>query len=374
MPVYNPDKKMTDFLDTLLEAGYEDIIIVNDGSKAETVHFFEEAAVHPQVTLLTHEVNKGKGAGLKTAFAYLAANRPDIDGAVTVDGDGQHDVNSIGHCLEKFSEHPEAVIIGGRDFSESQVPWKSRTGNRISKIIYRLALGIKLNDTQTGLRVIPKDRFEAFSTLKGDRYEYETTMLIALVNMKIPYYEVPIKTIYIDDNASSHFNIVKDSWRIYKLVLAYFFKFMLSSLSSWIVDIAVFAIAIAICSYVWNLDSRVSQEASFIAAIFHDKWNLYITTNLIATVASRVISSIVNFVLNRKVVFKDVSNLAGTAVRYYILAMCQLFLSFLFVDLLADAVFHVMGFWSVVIKCVVDGCLFFFSYGIQRKWVFRNRK
>ena len=53
---------------------------------------------------------------------------------------------------------------------------------------------------------------------------------------------------------------------------------------------------------------------------------------------------------------------------------CQMLISFLLVDLLAAKVLKVTGALDVLIKCVVDGCLFIFSYGIQRKWVFKNKK
>lgn len=374
MPVLNPDSKMTDFVDSLIGAGFDDIIIVNDGSKEETLKYFEEANSHSQVTVLTHEVNRGKGAGLKTAFAYLADHRQDIDCAVTVDGDGQHDVGSIGNCLAAFEEHPDSVIIGGRDFSKSNVPARSRAGNTISKYVYRYAVGVKLNDTQTGLRVIPAAHFRAFSVLDGDRYEYETNMLIALVNQKIPYIEVPIETIYIDDNATSHFNTVKDSARIYAVVLRYFIRFIASSLSSWVVDIGVYWAVLAILGSVWKLQASIANSYSLAVALLNHTWNLNIAAVLIATLASRVISSAVNFIINRKVVFKNVDNVGQTAARYFALAVVQMILSFVLVDLLTNGVFHVTGFKNVLIKCVVDALLFIFSYGIQRKWVFKNKK
>jgi len=112
---------------------------------------------------------------------------------------------------------------------------------------------------------------------------------------------------------------------------------------------------------------------ALVMAIFRDIWTPT-TSHLVATIASRVISSIVNYVLNRKVVFKAVDNVRRTAIRYYILAACQMLISFLLVDLLAAKVLKVTGALDVLIKCVVDGCLFIFSYGIQRKWVFKNKK
>lgn len=374
LPVLNPDEKFAAFVQKLVAEGFQNIIVVNDGSAPEYVHFFEEAAVNPQVTLLTHEVNKGKGAGLKTAFRHLFENRPDIDVAITCDGDGQHTTDSMKVCLDAYEQHPGYVIIGGRDFNNADIPPRSRFGNKVSSVVYRFTCGIKLRDTQTGLRVIPASCFEQFSQLKGDRYEYETQMLIELVNRKIPYLEVPIETIYIDDNESSHFNPLKDSWKIYKVVLSYFFKFILSSISSWVVDIGVYWITIAICGSVWNLKDSIGESTSLASALLNHTWNQNIAAVLIATLTSRVISSIVNFIINRKVVFKDSANVRKTATKYFILAFCQMIASFLLVDLLANGVLHVTGFLNVLIKCIVDMCLFVFSYGIQRKWVFKDKQ
>ena len=352
IPTLNPDEKMTDFVDVLVDKGFRDIILVNDGSTAETVKYFEQAAQHPQVTVLTHEVNKGKGAGLKTAFRFLAENRKDIDAAITADADGQHTVDSIHRCTKAYENNQNAVIFGGREFSDKNIPFRSRFGNKVSSVVYRFSCGIKLQDTQTGLRIIPSEYFEKFSGLKGDRYEYETNMIIAVKEMQIPYEEVGIETIYINDNESSHFNPLKDSARIYKIVLGYFFKFMISSLFSWVVDIGIYSLAVAL------LEGKVEDG----------------TMEIIAGASSRIISSIVNYMINRKIVFKAVDDVKSTAIRYYILAVCQMLVSILLVNVFADTLLHVSGLWHTVVKCVVDACLFVFSYGIQRKWVFKNKK
>lgn len=352
IPTLNPDEKMTDFVDVLVASGYQHIVLVNDGSTQETVKYFEQAAVHPQVTVLTHEVNKGKGAGLKTAFRYLAENRTDIDAAITADADGQHTVDSIGRCVAAFEKNSSEVVFGGREFSDKNIPFRSRFGNKVSSVVYGVSCGIKLQDTQTGLRIIPSRYFEKFSELKGDRYEYETNMIIAIKELDIPYEEVSIETIYINDNESSHFNPLKDSFRIYKIVLGYFFKFICSSLLSWVIDIGVYSLVVLI------LEHKIDDG----------------TMEIIAGVASRLISSIFNYIVNRKVVFKAVDDVRQTTIRYYILAVCQAAISILCVNLIADMLLKVPGLWHTVVKCVVDGCLFIFSYGIQRKWVFRHKK
>lgn len=352
IPALNPDEKMTDFVEKLLNAGYENVILVNDGSAEEYVKYFDQLSADPRVTVLTHEVNRGKGAGLKTAFDYLHRERSDIDAAITADADGQHTVESIGRCVKAYDESPGSVIFGGREFSDKNIPLRSRFGNKVSSVVYRFSCGIKLQDTQTGLRIIPSSYFDKFSTLKGDRYEYETNMIIAVREMQIPYREVPIETIYINDNESSHFNPIKDSARIYKIVLGYFLKFLASSLFSWLVDIGVYTLAVALT------EDKVDDA----------------TKQLIAGISSRVISSIVNYIINRKIVFKAVDNVARTAVRYYILAAVQMLISVLLVHVFADRVLQITGLWNTVVKCIVDGGLFVFSFGIQRKWVFKNKK
>ena len=352
IPTLNPDEKMTDFVDVLVGSGFRDIILVNDGSSAETVRYFEQADAHPEVTVLTHEVNKGKGAGLKTAFRYLADNRPDIDAAITADADGQHTVESIGRCISEYEKNKDAVIFGGRDFSDKDIPFRSRFGNNVSTVVYSFSCGIKLRDTQTGLRIIPAEYFRKFSELKGDRYEYETNMIIAVKELQIPYKEVPIETIYINDNESSHFHPLKDSFRIYRIVLGYFFKFLLSSAVCFLLDIGIYTLVVAL------LEGKVGDE----------------TMEIIAGAVSRIISSIANYIINRKVVFKATDNVAKTAVRYYILAACQMIISIILVNIFADKILNVTGLWHTVVKCVVDACLFVFSYNIQRKWVFQNKK
>ena len=155
LPSLNPDEKLMLVVNGLIKEGFEDIIIVNDGSDEAHMQPFKEASTHKEVTILIHEVNKGKGRALKTAYEYCIANRPDIEGVVTVDGDNQHRPEDIRKCCEKMIENPDCVVLGCRDFSEKNVPAKSRFGNNVTKGVFRFACGIKISDTQTGLRAIP---------------------------------------------------------------------------------------------------------------------------------------------------------------------------------------------------------------------------
>lgn len=224
LPSLDPDEKLHAVIDGLLEHGFSDIILVNDGSKQENLHYFEdEANAHPGVVhLLHHAVNRGKGAALKTAFTWFLENRPDGLGVVTVDGDNQHHPADTRACVEHMLESGR-ITLGCRDFSLEHVPARSRFGNQTTSAVFKVFCGITISDTQTGLRAFPRDTLELMCNVAGDRFEYETNMLLVMKTNGLKFDEVKIRTVYIEENKSSHFHVVRDSWRIYKLILAHFF-------------------------------------------------------------------------------------------------------------------------------------------------------
>ena len=240
LPSLNPDEKLNKVVDGLLSAGFEDIVLVNDGSDEAHLEPFRQAAAHKEVTLLTHEVNKGKGRALKTAFSYVVDNRKQTAGVITVDGDNQHTVKDIRACAEKMLECKDKVILGCRDFTQDNVPWKSRVGNVSTSLVFRLFCGIKISDTQTGLRAIPYQYLPLMCEVEGERFEYETQMLFAIKKNHIGMEEVKIETVYLEDNASTHFDPIKDSLKIYKII----FKFMISSGTSFLIDYGIYSLLV----------------------------------------------------------------------------------------------------------------------------------
>ena len=346
VPSLNPDEKMVNTVKNILAEGFDDIIVVNDGSAPEYVARFAEVETLPGVTVLTHEVNRGKGRAMKTAFEYVLANRKDILGVITVDADGQHLPKDMRACVQAMEAHPDKVILGVRDFSQPQVPFKSKAGNNITKAVFRFACGIKISDTQTGLRAIPYQHLPVMIGIEGDRYEYETNQLLVMKKQGIGFDEVVIDTVYIDDNASSHFHPFRDSMRIYMTI----FKFIGSSLASFLVDFLIFTIL--------NLLIGDSMEDT--------------TRIAVATVGARVVSSVFNYTLNRKVVFKSDADVKKSLVKYFLLAICQVTVSFLLVDLIAEKWLGLgASLLESIIKMIVDLVLFLISYQIQQRWVFR---
>ena len=353
LPSLDPDDKLITVIDGLLETGFTDIILVNDGSKPENLHYFETAATHPEVHLLHHEVNRGKGAALKTAFTWFLENRPNAAGVVTVDGDNQHHPADTKACSEQMMRSNK-VVLGCRDFSLPHVPKRSRMGNNITCGVFKIMVGMTISDTQTGLRAIPTHAVKAFNEVKGDRFEYETNMLLAMKEQSIDFEEVKIRTVYIEENKSSHFRAVRDSWRIYKLILAHFFRYTLSSLLSAVVDEGLFTLLS------WLLQNSLT--------------GLLLTA--VPTVAARVVSSLLNFFLNKKVVFHSKVGTGKAMLRYYALAVPML-LAQLGLTHGAYLLFSISGSQTVlraVIYAIVMVVLYFASFMIQQRWVFAGRK
>lgn len=343
LPSLNPDEKLNMVVDGLLREGFRDIVIVNDGSDEEHLEPFRQAAVHPEVTLLSHEVNRGKGRALKTAFAYIRQNRPDIAGVVTVDGDNQHTPRDIRACAEMMEQTGD-VIFGCRDFSGPDVPKKSRVGNVCTSLALKLFCGIVLSDTQTGLRAIPYRFLERMEKVKGERFEYETEMIFDLKRAGIPFREVTIETVYIEENASSHFNPVKDSLRIFRIIFAFAF----SSVASCLIDYLLFTLLILL------LEGKVSLGMEI----------------FLATFLARAVSSVFNYCMNRKAVFRSDASVKKTLSKYYVLCALQTACSYLLVYLLSF-LSQAGPALELLFKILVDLILFLLSFRIQQGWVFR---
>ncbi|MCM1149863.1 MAG: bifunctional glycosyltransferase family 2/GtrA family protein [Butyricicoccus sp.] len=344
LPSLDPDEKFSAVVDGLLSAGFSDILIVNDGSSPEHLCFFERAAkISPAVTVLTHEQNRGKGRALKTAFEYILQNRPDSLGAVTIDGDGQHLTEDILACSEAMLEQKNRVILGCRNFDEPHVPPKSRSGNKFTRTLLFLGCGIRLSDTQTGLRAIPREFLPPFCEMRGERFEYETNMLLEMKRQGIAFSEVQIQTVYEGKNEGTHFRPVVDSLRIMRLIIV----FMASSLSSCLIDLAIFYIAL-----------RLLPDGKF--AI------------LAATAIARALSSFYNFNMNKKLVFGSGASYRRALFRYYCLCLPQMLISALLVTLLGRLA-SAGAILATVLKFCVDTALFCLSFFIQREWVFREK-
>lgn len=343
VPSLHPDQKLLKLLDQLNQAGFCHIVVVDDGSGAEYAPYFEQAKHTYGATVLTHDINLGKGRALKFAFNHLLTTT-DVFGAVTVDSDGQHALEDTIACANAVMEHPDKLIMGCRNFGKEQtgIPPRSRFGNVTTKNVLKVLCGVSLSDTQTGLRGFSRQLMRTFLRTKGERFEFEMNMIIDTKDQQIPLFEVPIQTIYIEDNATSHFNPLLDSARIY----AVFGKFMLASVSSFLVDFLLFLL------FVKLLKGQGLSPTSYIFT---------------ATVGARVLSACYNFFINKTAVFKSKAKNSKVLIKYFCLFLVQMLAS----ALLVDTLFFATHASEMLLKVLVDSVLFVVSFWIQREIVFK---
>jgi putative flippase GtrA len=339
IPIYQPNDKVLPFLKSFAPNDFTRFIVVDDGSGENYDPIFEEIKKLPNFLVLSYPDNGGKGHALKMAFSLILKVCPDVEGVVTADGDGQHLKEDILHVRDELALHPTSLVMGVRDFSGKNVPTHNRLGNRFSSFFFHLSSGVKLGDTQTGLRGIPGNLFALALESEGERYEYEMNFLNEAVKMA-PLIQVKITTVY-DDNKSSHFHPFRDSVRIYKTPLLY----LLEALTSWGIDEGLFALFTAI-----GPDAMLYKV-------------------LVGVVAARVISGSYNFILNYLLVFNNRGGFARKLMKYTLVFLINMGLSFGL-----TYAFSFLPTSLVFIKFVVDIVLFIANYFVSKAWIFAKKK
>ncbi|MGQ0594586.1 MAG: GtrA family protein [Gammaproteobacteria bacterium] len=337
IPAYQPSKDLVGVVKGLRGLTDASIFVVNDGSRPACAPVFDAVQAIPDVTLLVHAVKLGKGAALKTGFNAALARFEDLVGVVTVDADGQHrpeDAVTIGELLRADQSN---LIMGCRELGlQHDVPLRSRFGNQLTKKVFAALTGVALSDTQTGLRGIPATLMKIMMRVSTTGYDFETHMLLLSIRNGIKIREHKIPTIYIDHNASSHFNPLLDSIRIYFV----FIRFAFASIATAVIDFIVFALA-------HGLGGDV----------------------LAALIASRVVAGTFNFAVAKRVVFKSRGRMLPELARYVLLVAFFLFLSNSAISVLVRR----LDFNIYLAKILVETSLFILSFATQRWIIFPAR-
>ncbi len=336
IPALEPDDKLLKLIHGLQEYGFYRIVIVNDGSSSSYEHIFTSAK-EAGCTVCTHNINLGKGAAIKTGILRSIEIYGHNSGIITVDADGQHLPADTARVSNLMTEYPDSLILGTRDFSKGNVPFRSRYGNKLTSLFFRLSTGVKCSDTQTGLRGIPASMLDTALETEGSRYEYEMNFLTKAAK-SVRIVSLPIQTIYENNNSGSHFRTIRDSARIYSKPL----KFMTVSAISAVIDFSLF--------YFLAMILALSPEYIIAAA----------------TIIARITSGTVNFALNKLWCFKSQSKTRVEAIKYLALFVSQMCLSAGLVTLLS------MLINPVIAKVLVDITLFVISYHIQRDLIFNS--
>lgn len=339
IPAYEPTEKLLELAGQVAASGYG-VIVVNDGSSLEKDWIFQRLEQMREVVVLRHPGNMGKGVALKTAFRYIKETADPSCYIATMDADGQHLPADLEKVVMTARCHPGSLALGVRDFS-GDVPLRSRLGNKLTRLVFRLVSRTKVTDTQTGLRAFGYPLLEEMLQTEGTKYEYEMNVLLRCGKERIPLVEVPIQTVYLDaQNSSSHFHPFQDSMR----VIATLLKFASASLASFALDYAAFLVLAAL----W-------EGLSF--GIF------------LSNVAARVLSALFNYTLNKKLVFHHKDNGAKTLFGYLALAAGILLANNLVLSLFA----YGLGLPLWAAKIATELSLFVVSLTVQAKVIFREK-
>lgn len=351
IPAYEPERKLIGLTADLKEKGF-DIVVVDDGSGPEYKDIFGE--LEQQATVLTHSQNRGKGAALKTGLRYInkymaytesvktAAGTASVSGMdaviVTVDADGQHLPDDVLRVAEISANRRDALVLGSRALGRD-IPARSRFGNTVTRHVYSAATGVRVHDTQTGLRAFHRSLIPRLLEIEGDRYEYEINMLMKLAAEGVPVIEERIETVYENNNSGSHFRTVRDSFRVYKEIL----KFSASSIASFAVDYCMYALLLA------------ATGAAGIA-------NGLILSNI----GARLVSGTVNYTLNKRLVFRSRTGLAKSAAQYAMLAAFILAGNTIVLSTLVG----MLGINSLAAKLITEAVFFAISWTVQKYVIF----
>ena len=335
IPAYEPDHRLVDLVVELRRlAPGQDLLIVDDGSGPAYAPLFA-AARRPGVEVLTLPANRGKGHALKAGFAHIR-RAGHGDAVVCADSDGQHQPEDILRVAGAIQ--PRTVVLGARRFA-GPVPARSRLGNAATRWLVTMASGLRVRDTQTGLRGYPPDLLGWLEAIPGERFEYEMSALLDAHRDGLTIAEVPISTVYLDGNASSHFRPLLDSLRVYQPLA----RFALSSMFAFVLDAVML---LALMSLTGHL--------------------------LVSVVGARLVSATANFAVNRRLVFASRAGpvrVGPAARRYAALAALLLFANYLLIWVLTT----VLGLGLLAAKVLTEATLFLTSFLIQRRHVFRTR-
>ena len=330
IPAYDPDARLTALVAALVAAAPDaGILVVDDGSGSRHAGVFA-ATRAAGAEVIGYPVNRGKGHALKTGLRYVQEYYPGQD-VVCADSDGQHTVADILRVAAAV-QSGGGMVLGGRRFT-GDVPVRSKVGNAISRVAFRVATGIPVHDTQTGLRGYPAGMIDWLVGVKGNRFEYELNVLLQSRAAGIAIEELEIETVYLEHNASSHFRPIVDSAKVFAPLV----KYGASSLGAFVIDAVGLVVLFALT------DSLV-----------------------LSVVGARALSATVNFLVNRHAVFHgERGSFRRDLARYVALAAALLASSYVWL--------YVLTQWGVPLvpaKLITDTALYVISFQVQRRFVF----
>lgn len=332
IPAYRPDDALLDTVIDLRETGFDRIVIIDDGSGEEYSALFESLKAH--ATVLTHKYARGGGSAIKTGLIHMISSAEPVPVIIT-DSNAAHTVGDIVTIDASLGENPNSLVLGSR--SRRHFPISNRMGNTFTRLLVGATTGLWTSDTQTRLRGIPESALERFAHLDGNRHDYYLNMLIDAKSAGLNVREIEAEP---PPNETFQPFPLRDSLRIYAMLLRQLRNYIGSSIIAGIVDYSMFFI---------------------IRLLFPD--------HLIAAVAgARAISSTVNYIINRKLVFRK-RYTGRSLIMYYGVVAIIAGLNWLIIE-----GFTRLGMSTLISKPIADAALFAIGYRLQTKLVFSDSR
>jgi glycosyltransferase involved in cell wall biosynthesis len=216
IPAYNEEKLIKSTLKKLKDEGYNNIIVVDDGSSDKTHDITKEEGV----IVCKHIINRGLGGALGTGISCALLYNPKV--IITFDADGQHDPKDIEKVAKPILEDGYDVVIGSRLMDKEEVknmPIIKRVGNWGLNFLTYLMGGHFITDSQSGLRGFSYNSAKIIAEqLKSNRYEISSEFVVLIKKNKLKFKEVPIKTIYTEYSMARGTNIITGFKILMKLI------------------------------------------------------------------------------------------------------------------------------------------------------------
>lgn len=218
IPAYKSADLLRKFLpDLLCFVPEKQICVVDDASGDNTYDLCKDL----KIDCIRHEVNKGKGAALRTGFSFLL--KKGAAWVITMDADGQHSPDDLHRFISAISKDPDiGICIGARKMVPGAMPFLRICSNRLTSWILSLFTGVNIRDSQCGYRIYSA-AFLSSVTIDYERFEMESEVIIKAVRSGFKICFTEVQTLYLSD--LSHISHLCDTFRWVKAVIRTNFKY-----------------------------------------------------------------------------------------------------------------------------------------------------
>lgn len=200
IPAYNEETSLTQFLPSVIsfcEGKNFKLIIVNDGSKDGTQKVLENFSSHSCLTIIRNKINKGYGGAIKTAVASV-----DTTYCITIDADGQHDLNDIEKLFNEIKSSDADMIVGRRSTGGSAY---RNAGRSLIRSVAKLLMPVHIHDLNSGMKIYNTELAKKYLHLCPNSMAYSDVIALVFISQRHLIYETPI-TIHPRTSGTSTIN------------------------------------------------------------------------------------------------------------------------------------------------------------------------